>query len=64
LIEVYEFRKEYFEKIGKPEILYVDCHATYKVNHPQDQWDKKMTTRFQRGMERLGVLVIYSKVVE
>jgi hypothetical protein len=59
---VYEFWNEYFEKYGKPEIIYVDCHATYKVNHPQDQWDKKMQTRFQRGMERLGILVIYSKI--
>jgi hypothetical protein len=45
---VYEFWKEFFEKYGKPEIIYVDCHATYKVNHPADHWDKEMKTRFQK----------------
>ena len=61
-LEVYDFWLEYFKRFGKPEMIYVDSHATYKVNHPQDQRDVEKTTRFQRGMERLGVLVIYSKV--
>jgi hypothetical protein len=38
---------------GKPQSIYVDCHATYKVNHEQDQFDEEMKTRFSTGMQRL-----------
>ena len=63
-IEVFEFRKEYFMKFWKPEAIYIDCHASYKVNHPSDQFDREMKTRFQRGMESLWVILIYSKQPE
>jgi len=53
-----------FEKNGKPKILYVDRHSTYKVNNPNDQFDKEMKTRFKRGMESLGVEVVYAKCPE
>ena len=54
------FWEKYFHKYGKPEAIYIDCHATYKVNHEQDQFDKEMITRFQRAMRKLNVEVIYS----
>ena len=54
------FWKKYFQKYGKPEVIYIDRHATYKVNHEQDQFDKEMVTRFQRAMRKLNVEVIYS----
>lgn len=62
--DVFWFRSEYFKKFWKPEAIYIDCHASYKVNHPSDQFDREMKTRFQRGMESLGVIVIYSKQPE
>jgi len=40
-------------RYGKPKAIYLDCHATYKVNHPEDQFDYEMKTRFQRAMEKL-----------
>jgi hypothetical protein len=58
------FMLESFERNGKPRIIYVDRHATYKVNNPNDQFNEEMKTRFKRGMETLGVLVIYSKCPE
>lgn len=58
------FWKAYFLKYGKPEAIYIDCHATYKVNHEQDQFDKEMLTRFQRAMRKLNVEVIYSYTPE
>lgn len=64
LEDIYLFRKEYFRKYGKPQAIYVDCHASYKVNSPQDQFDYEMKTRFQRAMEMLGIVVIYSKQPE
>lgn len=64
LWDIYRFFKWYFEKHGKPEILYVDRHASYKVNHPNDQFDEEMKTRFQRAMGKLGIVVYYSKIPE
>jgi len=58
------FWKDYFLKYGKPWAIYVDCHATYKVNHKHDQFDNEMMTRFQRAMRKLCVEVIYSKQPE
>ena len=49
---------------GKPSTIYVDQHATYKVNNPWDQRDKEYRTRFERWMNRLWVEVIYAKTPE
>jgi len=61
LEEVIQFWKEYMEEHGKPGAIYVDCHATYKVNHERDQFDHEMRTRFQVAMQQLWVEIIYSK---
>lgn len=62
--EVFAFWKKYFSLFGKPEKIYVDCHATYKVHSPNDYWDEKRRTCFERGMRKLGVVVIFSKTPE
>lgn len=59
--EVFAFWKNYFTLFGKPEKIYVDCHATYKVHSPDDYWDEKRRTCFERGMRNLGIIVIFSK---
>jgi hypothetical protein len=64
LLDVFEFRKEYFIKHWKPESIYIDRHSSYKVNHPQDQFDKEMKTRFQSGMLELWIIVIFAKSPE
>lgn len=61
LQDVFAFWKEYMRRFGKPMAIYLDRHSSYKVNHPQDQFDHEMKTRFQRAMESLWILVIYSK---
>lgn len=60
LVEVIRFWKEYFEKHGKPSIIYLDRHASYKVNHRKDQFDQTTRTRFQTAMHLLGIQVIYA----
>lgn len=60
LQDVLEFWKEYIEKFGKPQSIYLDQHATYKVHSPQDQRDEKNRTRFQKWMEKLWIEVIYA----
>ncbi|PIE84838.1 hypothetical protein CSA08_05125, partial [Candidatus Gracilibacteria bacterium] len=64
LIDMEKYWKEYFEEYGKPQVIYLDCHATYKVNHERDMFDEEMLTRFQRAMGKLGVEIIYSKTPE
>ena len=64
LKDIYEFWKEYMRRFGKPRAIYLDRHASYKVNHPNDQFDHEMKTRFQRAMEMLWVTIIYSKQPE
>jgi len=61
LDDILPFRLEYMKRNGKPQAIYVDCHASYKVNHPQDQFDEEMKTRFERWMRKLGVIVIFAK---
>jgi hypothetical protein len=53
LIDIIEFWQNYFNKHGKPASIYLDRHSSYKVNHPQDQFDEEMLTRFQRAMTYL-----------
>lgn len=64
LKDIFEFWKEYMRRFGKPKAIYLDRHASYKVNHPQDQFDHEMKTRFQRAIESLWIVVIYSKEPE
>lgn len=45
--DVIEYWKEYFEIYGKPSVIYLDRHSSYKVNHRKDQFDWSTKTRFQ-----------------
>jgi hypothetical protein len=62
--DIYHFRHNYMKQYWKPWSIYVDCHASYKVNAPRDQFDNDMKTRFQSWMWKLGIEVIYSKTPE
>lgn len=61
LEDIVFFRESYIKIHWKPWAIYVDCHASYKVNHPQDQFDNEMKTRFQRAMQQLWIVIIFSK---
>ena len=65
LEDMIEFWKEYFMEYGKPESIYVDRHATYKVNNwNKDMFDEEKLTRFAKAMWKLWVLVIYARTPE
>ena len=64
LKDIYYFWCQYMKQHWKPGSIYVDCHASYKVNAPSDQFDEEMKTRFQSWMGKLWVEVIYSKTPE
>ena len=61
LIDIIAFWERYFCKHGKPAAIYLDRHASYKVNYPKDQFDEETLTRFKRAMNYLWVEVIYAK---
>lgn len=61
---VISYREEYFKLYGKPWIIYLDRHASYKVNHRKDQFDWSTQTRFQTAMQYLWVQVIFAKSAE
>lgn len=61
LEDMIDYRREYTKKHWKPWALYIDCHATYKVNHPNDQFTYEMKTRFQKATSKLWIHVIYAK---
>ncbi len=58
--DVIEYWKEYFQKYWKPSVIYLDRHASYKVNHRVDQFDDTTKTRFQTWMNRLWIQVIFA----
>lgn len=62
--DVVKFREWYIKKFGKPQAIYLDRHATYKVNNPKDQRDKETETRFKRWMRQLWIEVIYARSPE
>lgn len=64
LLDITTFWKDYFLKYWKPDAIYLDRHATYKVNHWGDYFDNESLTRFQRWMKKLWVDVIYANTPE
>ena len=64
LEDIYAFWKAYMWEHGKPVSIYLDRHATYKVNWPEDIFDEEMRTRFSRAMERIWVTIIYARSPE
>lgn len=60
LEDVISFWKTYFDKFWKPSAIYLDKHATYKVNYPSDLRNKEYRTRFQVWMSKLWIEVIYA----
>lgn len=64
LEDIYSFWKEYMREYGKPVSIYLDRHATYKVNSPEDIFDEELRTRFSRAMKRIWVSIIYAKSAE
>ncbi len=54
------YRTHYFQTHGKPSIIYVDKHASYKVNHGEDHFDHTTRTRFHVAMNYLWIQVIFA----
>lgn len=59
--DVIRYWIRYFETYWKPWCIYLDRHASYKVNHRKDQYDHETLTRFQTAMQLLWVEVIFAR---
>ena len=52
---VFQFWKEYVEKHGKPQSIYLDKFSTYKMNQRTAIANPDTLTQFQRAMHQLGI---------
>lgn len=57
-VPVMKFWWKYFKQYGKPKVIYLDRHSTYKVNAKNALDDDSMISQFTRAMRELGVQVI------
>ncbi|NOQ50451.1 MAG: ISNCY family transposase [Mycoplasmataceae bacterium] len=60
LIETFKFWKEYIELNWKPNSIYLDKFATYKVNYPNATDDKQLPTQFWRVCNELNTKLIFA----
>lgn len=60
LFETFTFWKEYIITKWKPQSIYLDKFATYKVNYPNATDDKQLPTKFWRVCELLWIKLIFA----
>jgi hypothetical protein len=60
LIETFKFWLEYVKKNWKPQSIYLDKFATYKINYPDATDDKDLTTQFWRACLELWIKLIFA----
>lgn len=60
LVETFKFWKEYIELNGKPQSIYLDKFATYKVNYPNATDDTQLPTQFWRVCNELNMKLIFA----
>jgi len=60
LVETFKFWKEYIETNGKPQSIYLDKFATYKVNYPNATDDSQLPTQFWRVCNELNMKLIFA----
>ena len=60
LVETFKFWKEYLGINWKPNSIYLDKFATYKVNYPNATDDKQLPTQFWRVCKELDIKLIFA----
>jgi transposase len=60
LVETFKFWKEYIEMNWKPQSIYLDKFATYKVNYPNATDDKQLPTQFWNTCNSLDIKLIFA----
>lgn len=60
LVETMKFWKEYTLENWKPQNIYLDKFATYKVNYPNATDDKELPTQFNRACKSIWIKLIFA----
>lgn len=60
LFATFRFWEEYLQEKWKPQSIYLDKFATYKVNYPNATDDSQLPTQFNRACQNLGVKLIFA----
>ena len=56
----FNFWREYIERFGKPNSIYVDKFSTYSMNHKLAKENPDTLTQFERAMKELNVGIIHA----
>lgn len=57
--DIMRFMKDYIERYGRPEGVYVDCHGAWRVN--KNNPDGELITQLERAMGELDIKVTHAK---
>jgi len=56
----FNFWRDYIERFGKPNAIYVDKFSTYSINHKLAKENSDTLTQFERTMKELNVGIIHA----
>lgn len=56
----FNFWRDYIERFGKPNSIYVDKFSTYSMNHKLAKENPDTLTQFERAMKELNVGIIHA----
>lgn len=56
----FNFWRDYMEKFGKPNSIYVDKFSTYSMNHKLAKENPDTLTQFERAMQELNTGIIHA----
>lgn len=56
----FSYWREYIERFGKPNSIYVDKFSTYSMNHKLAKENPDTLTQFERAMKELNVGIIHA----
>jgi len=60
VLPTFSYWREYIERLGKPNAIYVDKFSTYSMNHKLAQENPDTLTQFERAMTELNIGVIHA----
>jgi len=56
----FNYWREYIERLGKPNAIYVDKFSTYSMNHKLAQENPDTLTQFERAMTELNIGIVHA----
>lgn len=60
VVPTFNYWREYIERFGKPNSIYVDKFSTYSMNHKLAMENPDTLTQFERAMKELNISIIHA----